>query len=501
MKRIFLAFLLAFSAGAFAAGNDVAVDQRNPGDTGWVVRLMPSPVTEGFLMFNPSTIRPQWTTLGAGLMVSGGQLTGFDGAWTSITGKPSSFAPSAHTHDAADVVSGVLADGRIPSLAISKTTGLQAALDGKFGSPGGNTAQYLRGDGSLFTFPTNLSSFTNGPGYLTSATAASTYATQAALAGKANSATTLVGYGITDAYPLSGNPSGFLSSAVAASTYATQAALGAKANSATTLDGYGITDAYPLSGNPSGFLTAVTSGQITTALGFTPYNATNPAGYLTSVTAASTYATQAALATKFTTPTGTTAQYVRGDGSLATLPAPGAGTVTSVAAGTGLSGGTITASGTISLPNVGTAGTYSGVTTDAQGRVTAGSTRSINDAPARSLVTTTAATGFQVSATRDARVCYEGSFATTSTIGGPASVSVFLETADTNSTTAGDWTTKARQTYTNNITLAVVLNQVQSNNWTMCRTIPAGKFVRIRAGSISGTASATINAEQQEVLY
>ncbi len=71
---------------------------------------------------------------------------------------------------------------------------------------------------------------------------------------------------------------------------------------------------------------------------------------------------------------------------------------------------------------------------------------SINDTPGRSLVTTTASTGFQISTTRIARVCYEGSFSTTSTIGGPASASVFLETADTNSTTPGDWTTKAQQT-------------------------------------------------------
>jgi len=46
--------------------------------------------------------------------------------------------------------------------------------------------------------------------------------------------------------------------------------------------GYGITDAYPLSGNPSNFLTSITSSNVTTALGFTPYNATNPSGYITS---------------------------------------------------------------------------------------------------------------------------------------------------------------------------------------------------------------------------
>lgn len=57
------------------------------------------------------------------------------------------------------------------------------------------------------------------------------------------------------------------------------------------------------------------------------------------------------------------------------LATNGAGTVTSVTAGTGLSGGTITTSGTISMPNVGTSGVYGSassvpvITTDAQGRV------------------------------------------------------------------------------------------------------------------------------------
>ncbi len=125
---------------------------------------------------------------------------------------------------------------------------------------------------------------------------------------------------------------------------------------------------------------------------------------------------------------------------------------------------------------------------------------SINDAPGRTLVTATNATGFQVSSTRNADVCYEGSISTTSTIGGPATATVFLETADTNSTTPADWAVKARQVYNNTITLAVVLNQTQGNNWTICRKIPAGKYVRLRVGAVSGTASATINAEQQETL-
>lgn len=78
--------------------------------------------------------------------------------------------------------------------------------------------------------------------------------------------------------------------------------------------------------NGSGFIT-----DVVTSLGYTPYNATNPNGYTSNT-----------------------------------------GTVTSIVAGTGLNGGTIISTGTISLSSVGTAGTYGLVTTDAQGRVTAG---------------------------------------------------------------------------------------------------------------------------------
>lgn len=260
----------------------------------------------------------------------------------------------------------------------------------------------------------------------------------------------------------------------------------------TNADWNAVSGAAQILNKPS-LATVATSGSASDIASGTLNDARIP-----SLAIAKTTGLQTALDGKFASPSGTTAQYVRGDGTLATLPAPG--TVTSVTAGTGLSGGTITTTGTISLPNTGTPSTYSGVTTDAQGRVTSGTTLSINDSPGRTLVTATNATGYQISSTRNARGCYEGSFSTTSSIGGPASASVFLETADTNSTTPGDWTTKARQTYSNTITLAVVLNQVQGNNWSICRDIPAGKFVRVRSGSITGTATASINTEQQEVL-
>lgn len=58
----------------------------------------------------------------------------------------------------------------------------------------------------------------------------------------------------------------------------------------------------------------------------------------------------------------TTAQYVRGDGTLATLPASGSGTVTSVTAGAGMNFVTFTTAGTITLgvPSTCTAATGNG---------------------------------------------------------------------------------------------------------------------------------------------
>lgn len=240
-------------------------------------------------------------------------------SYSALSGIPSTFTPASHTHAASDITSGTFAEGRIPSLAISKTTGLQPALD-------------------------------------------------------------------------------------------------AKAASATTLAGYGITDAYPLSGNPSSFI--------------------NQAGARSAV-------------------------------SLTTTGTSGAATYNS-------------STGVINVPQY------------------APPARSFAT-PSRGLVSATNATGFQISATRDALVAYAGQIQTTSTIGGPSSGSVFLEIADTNSTTPGDWTELVSQTCSNTITLAIVLNQVDGEPWMLNAVIPAGKYVRIRTTS-SGTVSHSINAKQQEVL-
>jgi hypothetical protein len=60
--------------------------------------------------------------------------------------------------------------------------------------------------------------------------------------------------------------------------------------------------------NPSGYISGITSGMVTTALGYTPYDSSNPSGYitssalspyLTSATAASTYLTSATAASTY----------------------------------------------------------------------------------------------------------------------------------------------------------------------------------------------------------
>ena len=96
-------------------------------------------------------------------------------AYSELTGVPTTFAPAAHTHAAADVVSGVLAIARIPT----GTTGTTVALGNDSRINNGQTA-FSWGNHALAGY---LTSFTetdpvwlaDKPNYLTSAIAAATY--------------------------------------------------------------------------------------------------------------------------------------------------------------------------------------------------------------------------------------------------------------------------------------------------------------------------------------
>jgi len=131
-------------------------------------------------------------------------------------------------------------------------------------------------------------------------------------------------------------------------------------------------------------VTEATGDGTTVAFTFSGYNGTADGGYIVSVGGIdqppSTYAV--------TSTAGGTITFIEAPtaGELISIRAivagsgggGGSGTVTSITAGTGLDGGTITDSGTISMPNVGTPQTAVGsglvipvISTDAQGRVTA----------------------------------------------------------------------------------------------------------------------------------
>lgn len=55
---------------------------------------------------------------------------GSTATWGQVSNRPSSFTPAEHEHPASDIT-GTLTAAQVPTLAVGKVSGLQAALDGK----------------------------------------------------------------------------------------------------------------------------------------------------------------------------------------------------------------------------------------------------------------------------------------------------------------------------------------------------------------------------------
>lgn len=125
--------------------------------------------------------------------------------------------------------------------------------------------------------------------------------------------------------------------------------------------------------------------------------------------------------------------------------------------------------------------------------------KTFNNAPGRSIVTGTGATGFQVSATRDSHVNYSATMATTATIAGNASDVLVLEIAPTDSATAGDWVEIARVTNGQALTLALTLQSVQTTAGSLSGYVPAGYYAKIRAIT-SGTVTNSVSSGQEVLL-
>lgn len=186
-----------------------------------------------------------------------------------------------------------------------------------------------------------------------------------------------------------------------------------------------------------------TSGQVTTALGYTPYNATNPSGYRTQA-------------------------QVRGDISLTTTGSGAASYNNST--------------GVLNVPTP------------------AAPTKTINNSPGRSLVSVAAAAnGWQVSSTKDAVVRYSVTITTAVQIGIVTNVEGYmvLEVCQTNSSTAGDWVEIGRTPQAQNVGLAIALSSTQKGGGQVSGDVPAGWYTRARTVNVAGTPTYTLNSQQE----
>lgn len=196
--------------------------------------------------------------------------------------------------------------------------------------------------------------------------------------------------------------------------------------------------------------------------------------------------TRARTAISLTTTGSGVASYNSSTGAL-NIPT-NTGTVSSIIAGTGLSGGTITTTGTISMPNIGTPGTYNTVVTDAQGRVTTG-----YSATPASVTRNITGTSFQVSTLQASRVKYTitHTVALTLLLSSGSSMA-YLEISPNNST----WTLVDQAGFSRALTVAVALNDSMTNN--ISAEVPVGYYVRVRTVT-SGGGSATYTCGQETI--
>lgn len=248
-----------------------------------------------------------------------------------------------------------------------------------------------------------------------------------------------------------------------------------------TLSGFGISDAYPLAGNPSGFITGITSQQVINALGFTPYNSTNPNGYLTTIT--NTHVTNA-LGFVPINPNGTAQQYISGNGQKITFPTIPAEQVNS---------DWNSATGKSQILNKPTIVTYTAGTGIA---INSGVISATTPATPTYTYNYTArpinSTAFQISSSKEAIVTYSVTHTVALTLliasGGST---VFLETS-ANGTTG--WQIISSAGYSETLGIGVSVNKTVISN--IQGVIPPGYFVRIRS-VVAGGGSVTYNQGQE----
>lgn len=374
--RLLLLLLFMAPSLSFAGAFELYLSQRNIANTATLTRTVPPPMlgVDSVLGLNQWDNLPTLWKLGPCMAILNNELT-CGPEWTAVVNKPF-FATVATSGDYNDL--------------INKPSGIQVNSDW---------------------------SAVSGPAEIMNKPSLSVVATSGAYA------------------DLSGQPT--IPAAQINSDWAAASGVGEVLNKPSTLAGYGITDAYPLTGNPSGFLTSITSGQVTSALGFTPYSASNP----------SSFVSQSGARTAV---------------SLTTTGTSGAATYNS-------------STGVLNVPNY----TPPAVPDRSQLAVT----RTLN-------------TAFQVSATRDALVNYSVQCTITASIAGGQSCDVVLEIATDAAFTAGVQTVGiigTGQTYT----LAVAIQGVQPQTAQVAGYVPAGYYARLRTVNVSGSPTYAYRAGQE----
>lgn len=180
---------------------------------------------------------------------------------------------------------------------------------------------------------------------------------------------------------------------------------------------------------------------------------------------------------KFTTPSGTALQYVRGDGTLATLPVTDS-TIFQTKFGVDSMRRRLDA-------NIVTPGTYNTVTVNAKGQVTSGQVAT----PAPTTVTLNS--GAILSATQSTRVSYTvTNTVVLSALVLSGSSMAYLETSPNNST----WTTISQTGYSDAILIGGSLNKSVTGN--IQGEVPANYYRRIRT-VVAGGGSATYTCGQE----
>lgn len=110
------------------------------------------------------------------------------------------------------------------------------------------------------------------------------------------------------------------------------------------------------------------------------------------------------------------------------------------------------------------------------------------------------ANGWQIHASKPAMASYTVKISTTATIGGGAEGSVILKTAATNSSTAGDWVEAGRVNNAQSISLALVLQSVQTTSAPIFAMVPAGYYACLQSVTASGSPVYTYISGQETVI-